>query len=169
MEPGSFLEGRSRETTIRRDAQGRWFHDGEPLDHPNLTRAFDRWVQVAEDGRYCLKNDINWAYITLEGAPLFVRVSRVEPGGRASLLLSDDTWEALDPATLRQAADGALYCDVHGGLVARFDRLAMQQLEALLGEDESGVYLALAPTGRVRPPVVQDPLLPMTAHSKAAP
>jgi hypothetical protein len=158
MDPGSFLEGRTRETTIRRDAQGRWFQDGEALDHANLTRAFDRWVQRADDGRYCLKNDINWAYITLEGAPYFVRVVRVE-AGQPQLLLSDDTWQPLDASTLRQAEDNSLYCDVHGGLCARFDRLAMQQLEALLGEDEHGVYLALPDGRRVRPPLVADPLV----------
>lgn len=164
MDPAAFLGGRTRETTIRRDAQGRWFQDGEPLEHPNLTRAFDRWVQVADDGRYCLKNDINWAYITLEGPPFFVRAVRVAPDGQASLVLSDDSVQLLVPATLRQGDDGALYCDVHQGLCARFDRLAMQQLEGLLGEDEHGVYLALGDGSRVRPALVSDPLSPLTAN-----
>jgi hypothetical protein len=162
MDPASFLGGRSRETTIRRDALGRWFHDEQPLDHPNLTRAFDRWVDVAEDGRYCLKNDINWAYITLEGPPLFVRSLRTEQPDGVLVRLSDDREELLDTSSLRQAADGALYCDVRAGqLVARFDRHAMQQLESLLGEDAEGVYLALGNGARVRPRLVQDPLLPV--------
>ena len=42
MDPASFLEGRTRETKIRRDAQGRWFFEDDPLEHPNLVRAFDR-------------------------------------------------------------------------------------------------------------------------------
>lgn len=158
MDPGSFLQGRSRETTIRRDAQGRWYFDGEPLEHPNLVRAFDRWIGVADDGRYCLKNDINWAYITLEGPPFFVRSAYPLPDETVELLLSDDSREPLDPRSLREGPDGALYCDVHGGrMSARFERHAMQQLEALLREDDEGVYLALAGE-HVRPARVSDPL-----------
>jgi hypothetical protein len=159
MDPTSFITGRSRETTIRRDALGRWFHDEQPLDHPNLVRAFDRWLDKAEDGRFCLRNDINWAYVTLEGPPLFVRTVRLDPDGTVWLTLSDDRVEKLAAQTLRQDADGALYCDAReGALVARFDRHAMQQLEPLLKEDERGVYLALGQE-RVRPSVVADPLI----------
>lgn len=163
MEPGQFLQGqgRTRETTIRRDAQGRWFHDGQPLEHPNLTRAFDRWVERAEDGRYCLKNDINWAYFTLEGPPFFVRSLRAQPGGRVLLSLSNDRQVPLSPYTLRTGPDGALYCDVDDGMVARFDRHAATQLEALIGEDGQGVYLEIE-GARVRPPSVRDPLKPMS-------
>jgi hypothetical protein len=158
MDPTSFLTGRTRETTIRRDALGRWFHDEQPLDHPNLVRAFDRWLDKAEDGRFCLRNDINWAYVTLEGPPLFVRAVRLDPDGALQLVLSDDRVEALAADSLRQGPDGALYCDARAGtLVARFDRHAMQQLEPVLKEDERGVYLALGGE-RVRPLVVADPL-----------
>ena len=93
--------GLSRETTIRRTAEGKWFHDGEAIDNPKLARAFDRWVQRAEDGRYCLKNAINWAYISLEGAPYFVRGVRIE-GGRARLSLSNDESHALRPVRGRR-------------------------------------------------------------------
>jgi hypothetical protein len=156
MDPSSFLTGMTRETPIRRDDQGRWFHEGELLEHPNLVRAFDRWIDRAEDGRYCLKNDINWAYFTLEGPPFFVRSVRFD-GPTLWLSLSDDRTEQLDPATLRQGPDGALYCNVRGSMPARFDRHAMQQLEPVLQQDDKGVYLALG-QDRVRPPVASDPL-----------
>lgn len=181
MDPASYLQGRSRETTIRRDACGRWFHDGAPVEHPNLVRSFDRWIARAEDGRYCLKNDINWAYVAIEGPPVFVRSLRFCDGSdsNVSLVLSNDREVSLDPVTLRQAHDGALYCDVPGGAVpsgvnpagttadapagagsrwvARFDRHAQAQLERILREDADGVYLALG-RDRVRPPTVDDPL-----------
>jgi hypothetical protein len=160
MDPGQLLSGFSRETTIRRDAQGRWFHDGQPLEHPSLTRAFDRWVERAEDGRYCLKNDINWAYITLEGPPFFVRSLQISPGGQVLLALSNDRSEPLRAESLRMGEDGAIYCDVGDGLPARFDRHAAVQLEPLIGEDERGVFVEVA--GRlVRPKVVDDPLTPV--------
>lgn len=143
MDANSLLQGRTRETTILRDAQGRWYHDGQPLTHPNLVRSFDRWIERAEDGRYCLKNDINWAYITLQGAPYFVRAARLD-GDTAELLLSNDTRVPLDGATLRQDAEGILYCDVPDGLTAQFDSAAAAQLEPLIGEDDRGVYLTLS-------------------------
>ena len=157
-DPGQFLQGRTRETTIVRDAQGRWFYDGEPLEHPNLTRAFDRWIARADDGRYCLKNDINWAYFKLEGPPFFVRSLDVSERGEVTLLLSNDAHEALRARSLRADASGALYCDVgDGSMVARFDRHAASQLEPLIGEDGQGIYLELGGE-RIRPPVVSDPL-----------
>jgi hypothetical protein len=163
MDPASLLQGRTRETTIVRDAQGRWFQDGQPLEHPNLTRAFDRWVERAPDGRYCLKNEINWAYITLQGPPFFVRSVQLDGGGGVELLLSNDARESLRAETLRAGSDGALYCDVgDGSMVARFDRHAATQLEALIDEDAQGVYLELGGR-RVRPPLVADPLVPSGA------
>lgn len=163
MDPNQFIFGQSRETTIRRDDQGRWYAEGELLEHPKLVRAFDRWLERAEDGRYCLRNDINWAYVTIEGPPLFVRTVTLEPNAPPQLTLSDDRTEPLRPETLRQAQDGALYCDARDGtFAARFDRHAMQQLESLLREDEQGVYLLLG-NERIRPRVVSDPLLPLSA------
>lgn len=152
------LAGRTRETKIRRDAEGRWFNDDVELTHPLLRHAFDRWLQKAPDGsgRYCLSNDINWAYVAIEGAPRFVRKLDVSHE-RVELALSDETTADLDPATLRQGPDGALYCDVPGELVARFDRHAAMQLEALIGEDERGVFVRIGDR-TVRPPVVADPL-----------
>jgi hypothetical protein len=149
--------GLSRETTIRRTAEGKWFHDGQPIDNPKLARAFDRWVQRADDGRYCLKNEINWAYISLEGAPYFVRAVRID-GGQARLTLSNDEQVALDLRSLREGPDGALYCDAYPGLAARFDAHAAVQLGELLEEDEQGPFFPLGGAERVRPPRVTDPV-----------
>jgi hypothetical protein len=156
IDPGSLLEGRTRETKIRRDAQGRWYNDGVQIVHPLLTRAFDEWLVRAPDGsgRWCLSNDINWAYVSLEGPPRFVRSARADGGLFVSL--SDGRELEIDPATLRQDREGALYCDA-ADLVARFDRHAMMQLEQVVAEDEDGVFLAI--DGRTyRPPIVDDPL-----------
>ena len=157
MDPGALLEGRSRETKIRRDARGRWWNDADPIDHTLLAQAFDAWIDRADDGRYCLKNDINWAYVTVEGAPVFVRSIEID-GERVVLRLSDGRAEDLDPATLREDRDGALHCQVRDGrLAARFDAHAAVQLDPLVGEDERGTYVRLG-GARVRPPVVDDPI-----------
>jgi uncharacterized protein len=148
----------SRESKIYRDQTGQWFHDGEPVTHPLLARAFDRWVSRAENGRYCLKNEKDWVYVTIEGAPLFVRSVRIDPSGGVDLLLSDDSAETLDPTTLRQDRDGALYCGARGAtMTAKFDRHVVGQLASLIGEDHDGVFIQFGDR-RVRPPIVDDPL-----------
>jgi len=161
MDPGAFVPppGFSRETTIVRDASGRWSQDGVPLAHANLVRAFDAWVDRADDGRLCLRNALGWAYVTIEGAPLFVRsLTLTEDGVR--LQLSDGREEPLAPATLRVGPDGALHCDARGGrLAARFERHAQAQLAALLDEDDDGVFLTIG-SERYAPPSVDDPLAP---------
>jgi hypothetical protein len=159
VDPASMLKGRTRETKIRRDAEGRWFNGDEAITHPLLTQAFDAWLIPAPDGsgRWALSNSINWAFVAIEGPPRFVR--RVEPtDGGLTLHLSDGTGVPLDAESLRQGPEGALYCDVPGGMVARFDRPAMMQLESFVGEDDDGIFLGLG-EARVRPPSVEDPLV----------
>lgn len=148
----------TRETTIRRDRAGVWYQDGVALEHTNLVRAFDAWVDRADDGRYCLRNDINWAYVEIEGAPIFVRAVRID-GDRVMLSLSDGREEPLSPATLRLDREGRLHCDVRGGkLAAAFDAHAMVGLGPVL-EDVDGEIVLRVGGAIVRAPEVEDPLL----------
>lgn len=157
-DPNELLpNGLSRETTIRRDARGKWFNDGEPITHDKLTASFDEWIDRTDDGRYCLKNDVNWAYIDLEGAPIFVR-GLARDGERVALSLSDGRHEPLDPATLRAGDDGRLYCDVRDGtLTAELSNHAACQLADFLEEHDGAPQLRL---GEVvfSIPVVQNPV-----------
>ena len=146
------------ESGVHRDAQGRWFHEGQPVENPAVARAFDRWIDRADDGRYILRNSVNWAYAEIEGAPFFVRSVDVTAQGM-NLHLSDESIVALAAETLRQDEGGKLFCDVRDGrFVAQFTRKATLQFEPLLGEDEQGLFVELGDQ-RVRPPVVAQPLL----------
>ncbi len=157
MDPASFLQGRTRETKIRRDVRGRWFNDQDPVDHPNLVRCFNGWIDRAEDGRFCLSNDINWAYIEIEGAPYLVRDLNID-GNDVHLSLTGEREELLDPATLRVDAHGVLWCAVREGRCpACFDTHAANKLGDLIDEDEEGMFLRLA-GGKVRPASIADPL-----------
>jgi len=135
--------GRSRETLIRRDAQGRWWNGSDPITHPLLTKSFDGWIERAEDGRFCLKNDINWAYVAIEGPPYFVRSLLMDGDSidQVTLRLSGDHEEKLDPSSLREAGDGSLRCTVRGDLWARFESHASMQLEPLLVQTGEGLAL----------------------------
>ena len=157
MDPAQFLQGRSRETQIRRDARGRWFNGEDRISHPNLVRSFDAWVDRAEDGRFCLSNSINWAYVEIDGPAYFVKDVEASDDG-IRLLLSGDWSEALDPRSLRQGPEGALWCAVRGGRCpARFDNHAVSKMSDLIGEDDAGVYVSIA-GAKVHPPEIADPL-----------
>jgi len=154
MDASSLLSGRSRETRIRRDAKGRWFDGDDAITHAGLVQALDGYIDLAEDGRFCLRNDINWAYVTIEGPPYFVRSVTLE-GDAVRLHLSGGRSELLDARSLAQDEVGALCCRVRDGrLEARFDNHAAAGLAPLLDEDELGVYVSLAGR-RVRPPVLR--------------
>jgi len=157
MDPAQFLQGRTRETQIRRDAGGRWFNGEDRISHPNLTRSFDAWIDRAEDGRFCLSNSINWAYVEIEGPAYFVKDVEVSEDG-IRLRLSGDVSESLDPASLHQGPDGALWCAVREGRCpARFDNHAVSKMSDWIGEDDHGVYVSIAGE-KIRPPEVADPL-----------
>ncbi len=147
--------GLSRETTLHRDASGRWFHDGEPVSHPAVIRAFHRWLERAEDGRLRLRNAVNWAYVTVEGAPLFADRIRFEAEAAQMQLSGGDT-APLDPSTLRQGPDGRLYATTRD-LAVELRRAAVLDLAEQVGEDEQGLFVEVGGE-RVHPPVVDDPV-----------
>ena len=135
-------EGRSRESTIRLDAEGRFFHDGALVEHPGLAAGMHAWIsRHPDDGRFILTNGYDWTYFTVEDAPFSVRTIRVE-ASRVVLALSDGTEEAWDPSKTRVGANGALYAVVkrdadRGPFEAKFTRHAQAALAPLL-VDEGG-------------------------------
>jgi hypothetical protein len=139
-------EGRSRESTIRLDGQGRFWHEGAAVEHPGLARALASWVsRHPDDGRYILTNGYDWTYFTVDDAPYFVRALRVEggPAERVVLLLSDGTEETWDPASTRIGPDDALYATVKRGArggpyEAKLTRHAQTSLAPLLVEGPAG-------------------------------
>jgi uncharacterized protein len=111
---------------LRLDREGRWLHDGEPIEHPRIVEALHRWIDRDEAGRWVLRAGSECCGFEVDDTAYFVRRVRLEdgPAGRRCLLeLSDGTQEALAPGSLRQGEENVLYCDVKGGrFAARFDR-----------------------------------------------
>jgi hypothetical protein len=142
-------EGRSRESTLRLDADGCFFHDGAAVEHPKLAAALHTWIaRHPDDGRFILTNGYDWTYFTVDDVPFFVR-SVKEDAGDAVLVLSDGTEEALDPATVHLGRRGDLYLkvkrDAKGGpFDAKMTRFAQTQLGPFLTEDtEDGSHVVL--------------------------
>ncbi|MCS6858531.1 MAG: DUF1285 domain-containing protein [Sandaracinaceae bacterium] len=145
------------EIDLRRDAQGRWWCEGEEITHRGICAAFDAWLDRDEDGRYFLKNAISRVYVQIEGPPLFARGVEVREGAMWAML-SDGTKEQVNLASLRQGEDGRLYFDAREGRMSCvFTDEAMAALSDWLGEDEEGVFLKIGET-KARWPVLKDPL-----------
>ena len=132
-------EGASRESTIRLDAEGRFFHDGALVEHPGLAAAMHTWIRRhPDDGRFILSNGYDWTYFAVEDAPFVVRHVDFS-GGAAWLDLSDGTREPWDPAHSVIGDGGALYARVKVGVEggpfeARFTRHAQASLAPFLVE-----------------------------------
>lgn len=135
---------------IRLDRDLRWWHDDEPVEHPNIIEAFNRGLVPTEDGKFKLVFGNDWCFVQVEDAAYAVVALDDMEGGGLSVRLSDRTAEALDPATLELDDQGVVTCKVKRGRArARFSRDAQFALGERLQEDEAGTWLTTA-AGRVR-------------------
>src|SRR5687768_17693940 len=107
-------EGRSRESTIVLTRDGRFLHNGEPVEHPGMARAFASWIgRHPDDGRYILNNGYDWSYFEVEQSPIFVESVRFEDGTPV-LRLFDGSEEPLNPQELWVGERDALFTRVRG-------------------------------------------------------
>lgn len=150
-------EGRSRESTLVLDKEGRFLHDGALVEHPKLRDALHTWIaRHPLDGRWILQNGYDWTYFLVEDVPYFVVSLRAEKDD-AILRLSDGSEEPLDPTTLRMSSRDELYLRVKaagppGPYDAKFTRFAQTQLAPFLHEGEHGeVRVVTARGARVVP------------------
>jgi len=133
-------DGTSRESTIVLDREGRFWHDGQRVEHEALERALRTWIsRHPDDGRLILTNGYDWCYFKAEGAAFVVDTIRVEPGGAVTLHLFDGSDDPLDPATLSLDEGGVVHAAVKSGRFdARFSRHAQTELAPLLVPGPSG-------------------------------
>jgi hypothetical protein len=103
---------RFRQTGIRLDREGRFWHEGQEIEHDGMRRAFLGWLDRLGDGRYVLRLDAErFAYLEVDDAPLLVTSARWR-GDRVYVVTNDGRERELDYASLRTAPDDALYCTV---------------------------------------------------------
>jgi hypothetical protein len=136
--------GLSRETDITLDARGRFHVAGVPFEHEHLAETFARWLVRAPDGRYALRNDLHWVYVTVEGAPLHARRAELGPDG-VVLLLRGGERAPLVASTLREGPDGALYARARDGTwpVRLAPEAALDLAPLLVEAPDGGVAIAL--------------------------
>lgn len=138
----------TRESSIRVDVDGAFWHEGQKVEHPGLSRAMASWVsRHPDDGRWVLENGYDWCYLQVDDVPLVVRSVRVV--GPALLgVVSDGIEEPIEPTSLSVDAEGVLRCSVkpgarRGPYPAKFSRLAQLALAERLQEEDGTVVFAL--------------------------
>jgi hypothetical protein len=137
-------EGRSRESSIVLGKGGRFFHDGAPVEHPGMHKAFASWLKRhPDDGRFILSNGYDWTYLTVEGPAYFVSAVRAVDG-RPELELLDGRTLPLDPQALSSDAEGKLWLRLPEGEQACFTAAAQLELSPWLVEKPAGIGVQIA-------------------------
>ena len=118
-----------RQSGIRLDGDGRFWHEGAEVVHHGMRAAFWRWLDRNPDGRWVLRLDERrFVYLDVDDVPYVVRSARWE-GERALVRLSDDSDEELSYDSVHLRAGGQPYCRVKGGrFEARVSTLAWNTL-----------------------------------------
>ena len=138
---------------ITLDADGRFWHEGDPIDNPRIAALFHRSIERTPGGTYVLHIPPFTYPIEVKDTPYFV--TRVEVAGDgAHILLSDGTTEELDAQSLRYVAGRGFSCTVkrdskNGPLSARFSRPAYYALADNIEETAAGFVLILGNTRTV--------------------
>ena len=138
----SRLLERFRQTGIRLDRTGTFWHDGQPITHRGLHSALLRWLDELHDGTPILRLDAErYAYVEVEDAPLLV-VSLRWNDDRAFAKTNDGNEEELAYASLCVSSDHTMYCRVRGDrLTARLTTPAYYQLVQRIEEDRGEYHL----------------------------
>jgi hypothetical protein len=131
------LENLRRNSGISLDRDGRFHHEGSPIENDRIQTLFRASLEVREDGEVLLRVGKQWCYVHCEGVALFVRSVCRREGEGLELTLSDDSREMLQNDSLRIVENNDLYCAVKEGFLnARFLRGAYHQVAAFF-EDAS--------------------------------
>ncbi len=137
-------EGRSRESSIVLTRDGRFFHDGAPVEHPGMKKAFASWLsRHPDDGRDILTNGYDWTYLTVEGARVFVQSVR-DRAGQPEVTLLDGRELLLDAPAVSCDSDGKLWLLLPEGEKAGFTPAAQLELAPWLVEQAGAVGLQIA-------------------------
>jgi hypothetical protein len=137
-------EGRSRESSIVLTKDGRFFHEGAPLEHPGMKKAFASWLSRHPDnGRDILTNGYDWTYLTVQGARFFVQSVR-DRAGRPEVALLDARELPLDAEAVSCDEDGQLWLLLPEGEKACFTPTAQLELAPWLVEHEGAVGLQIS-------------------------
>lgn len=141
---------RTGESDIRIAADGRWFHQGDPITRQNMVRLFSTILRREPDGRHVLVTPAEKLFVTVDDTPFLAVEMKVEGEGRGAKVafrLNTGDLVLLGPEHPLLPGDGAAQpaprLVVRGGLEARLSRsLYYEVAEFALeqGEAEPGLW-----------------------------
>ncbi len=127
-----------------------FWHEGAPVTHPGLYRAFLRGVRFLDDpGVFVVQIGHFRGQIEVEDIPWWVVGYDPE---RGEIELTDRSREPLQAETLVADPDGVLRCTVKQRFAARFTRAGQATLAAALEETPDGWALRAGAAHLAIPP-----------------
>ena len=143
---------RFRQIGLRLDRDGVFWHQGSPIEHPRLTRALLRWLDIRpSDGRPIVRlDDRRYAYVDVDDAMLLV-TSILWRGDQPVAVLNDGTEEPLACDTLKVDEADAFYCMARERrLPARITPSAALSIAERIDQTPDGEFV-LAANGQTYP------------------
>lgn len=134
----NFLRQGGRLESITLHADGRWSHQGNPIENPRIKALFSRSIERTEGGTWILHIKPFTYPIEVEDTAYFIEQITHQDQGLL-LTLSDQSQERLATETLEYASQGRLYCTIKQGQArARFLRQPYYELAQQVELDERG-------------------------------
>lgn len=138
----SWQPERTGDSAMRIARDGRWFHEGSPIERPNMVRLFSTILRREPDGSHVLVTPAEKLSIAVEDAPFLAVEVKSEGQGRgrrlAFRLNTGDMVIAGPEHPLRfdeQDGEPAPYLAVRGGMDARISRAPYYELAELALEE----------------------------------
>jgi|GEM_PF-1074277 len=146
------LEQLRRSVDLKVDAEGRWWHEGEPFTHPRLISYFNRQLGW-RGGEATLNIGGRWCYVACDVTPFLIL--KLELDEDLGLFACLNTEERLPLKGLELQGE-VLFAQLKEDRLARLSRHAQAQCatwlrEATLTEPEASSGFALERAGRVWP------------------
>ncbi len=150
---------RTGASAMRITRDGRWFHEGSPIERHNMIRLFSTILRREQDGSHVLVTPAEKLTIEVEDAPFIAVEVKSEGNGQerklAFRLNTGDMLVAGPSHPLRFAereGEPAPYVGVRGGMEARIARapyyelaeMALEEAGAPLGLWSDGQFFAMA-------------------------
>lgn len=138
------LEQLRRSVDLFLDREGRWFHDGQPFEHPRLIAFFNAGIDThPTTGEPIVHLGPHWCYFRAEDTPFLVR--RIESTPEGLFVILNNSERLPVPATGFEAVGDHVYVTLTPHRRARLDRSSQHQLWGWLEGDPPAIVL---PAGR---------------------
>ena len=140
---------------LRLDADGHWFHDGQPFLHAGLIALFDRGIDVdPESGEPILRVGDKWCFVRCDDTPFIARSLRLRrdaPAREVAIVLTLNTGAEVvaAPDAFRLGSNGVLYAELGPHRRARLSRSAQATLAPVIDQGQDGGFVLVVGPSRI--------------------